>query len=392
MLDLFAAAAAAKPRLSIPQHIGELWRATIAWFGDHWVQTVIALAAGAVVYLLLEAMRYIGRRLCERVEDELSVRAIIGRVLVRTRKWFMVIVAARLVSEFAATPPTLHRTIVFIFTITTVLQVAIWVREVILGIIEYRTQSSEHSAETLGSAMTLIRIAVTAGVFAIALIVVLDNLGVSVTGLVAGLGIGGIAIGLAAQDIFKELFAALAIIFDKPFRKGDSIQYDTTSGTVEKIGLKTTRVRAITGEEKIISNSLLLDREISNMTRLERRRIKFPIGVIYQTPPEVAARIPEMLREVIEANGAEFVRAGFIGFGASSLDYEVEFDVLSPDWDEVYAKRHAVGVAILARSNAEGLEFAYPTQTSFTAAPDGELVLPYPEVRMLAPDAEPEAS
>lgn len=305
------------------------------------------------------------------------MRAIAGRVLVKTRRWFMAMVAARLVSEFAATPPALDNTIAFIFTITTVLQVAIWVREVILGIVEYRTQTSEHSAEMLGSAMSLIRIAVTVAVFAIALVVVLDNLGVNVTGLVAGLGIGGIAIGLAAQDIFKELFAALAIIFDKPFVRGDAIQYDATSGTVEKIGLKTTRVRAVTGEEKIISNSLLLDKEISNLTRLYKRRVKFPIGIIYQTPPHVAARIPEMLGEVVEAHGAEFVRAGFVGFGASSLDFEVEFDVPSPDWEVVHASRHVTGVAILARFNDEGIAFAYPTQTSFTAAPDGELILPH---------------
>ena len=129
-------------------------------------------------------------------------------------------------------------------------------------------------------------------VFAVALVVVLDNLGVNVTGLVAGLGVGGIAIGLAAQGIFADLFAALAIIFDRPFRRGDSISYDTTSGSVEAIGLKSTRIRGIDGEERVISNKNLLNKEILNNTQRNHRRAKFVIGVTYSTPPEVLLAHP----------------------------------------------------------------------------------------------------
>ncbi|RZI38408.1 mechanosensitive ion channel, partial [Herbaspirillum sp. HC18] len=133
-------------------------------------------------------------------------------------------------------------------TVASVFQAAIWARELILGTIEHRTQSEHYSGEALLSAMGLIRLLVTAVLFAIALVVVLDNLGVNVTGLVAGLGVGGIAIGLAAQGIFGDLFAALAIIFDRPFRRGDKISYGNTSGVIESIGLKSTRIRAFTGE------------------------------------------------------------------------------------------------------------------------------------------------
>jgi small-conductance mechanosensitive channel len=261
-----------------------------------------------------------------------------------------------------------------------VLQAAVWVREIILGAIEHRTQSEHYSGEALLSAMGLIRLLVTFVVFAVAIVVVLDNLGVNVTGLVAGLGVGGIAIGLAAQGIFADLFAALAIIFDRPFRRGDSISYDTASGSVEAIGLKSTRIRGIDGEERVISNKNLLNKEILNNTQRNHRRAKFIIGVTYSTPPEVCSQIPAMLKEVVEANDKIFVRAGFTGFGASSLDFEVQFDSDGPDYANFYNGRTAVGIAILKRFNDEKIEIAFPTQVNMMAAPDGSVVMPYPEI------------
>ncbi|MGV3769892.1 MAG: mechanosensitive ion channel family protein, partial [Sphingobium phenoxybenzoativorans] len=203
--------------------------------------------------------------------------------------------------------------------------------------------------------------------------------GVNVSGLVAGLGIGGIAIGLAAQGIFSDLFAALSIIFDKPFRRGEIITYDTTTARVEKIGLKSTRLRAMTGEKKVISNANLLQKEITSLQKLTRRRVKFMLGVIYQTPQETAEAIPAMLKDVVEAQGMTFVQAGLVTFGASSLDYELDFDVPDPDKNDFFMTRHKVGLAVLKRFNEEGIEFAYPTQMSFTAAPDGRAIMPYPE-------------
>ncbi|MGQ3180267.1 MAG: mechanosensitive ion channel family protein, partial [Blastomonas fulva] len=192
-------------------------------------------------------------------------------------------------------------------------------------------------------------------------------------------GIGGIAIGLAAQGIFSDLFAALSIIFDKPFKRGETIGFDTTTATVEKIGLKSARLRSVTGEEIIISNTNLLSKQIINYTRLNRRRTRYMIGLVYQTPPDRARLVPAMLREIVEQGSGVFVRCGFVGFGASSIDFELDFDVMSSDFEVVFEARHRIGLSILERFNAEGLEFAYPTQTSFTAAPDGRFVLPYPE-------------
>jgi len=356
---------------------GRLWSDTITWFSDHGAQIAIGLAAGAALVMLLLGIKWIGVRICGTDPDNLHWRTVLGRVLARTRLWFMIALAARLVTGVADAPPAVAGTVQILFVVAAALQVALWARELVLGVIEHRAGGMAESS-SLGTAIGIIRLLVTIVIFVIAAIVVLDNLGVNVTGLVAGLGIGGIAIGLAAQGIFSDLFAALSIIFDKPFRRGDSIRFDQTSGTVEQIGLKTTRIRAITGEEVIISNTNLLNKELHNMARLNRRRIQQQFGIVYQTPPDVCARVPEIVKEVVEGcEKCTFLRCGMISYGASSLDYQFEFDVKSEVWQKVFDARSQVLIALLQRFNADGIEFAYPTQTSFTAAPDGTLVMPY---------------
>jgi small-conductance mechanosensitive channel len=306
---------------------------------------------------------------------------ILGHAIARTNLFFIVTLAAQLVSGYAGAPGEVARTISFLFTIASTFQAAIWARELILGAIEHRTQSEHYSGEALLSAMGLIRLLVTAVLFAVALVVVLDNLGVNVTGLVAGLGVGGIAIGLAAQGIFGDLFAALAIIFDRPFRRGDKIAYDNTTGIIEAIGLKSTRIRAFTGELRIISNRNLLDKEIQNQTVRHHVRLSLTIGVAYETPPETLARVPQMLTEIVEGEGSKVARASFESFGASSLDFVLQFDVPGDDWPTAHATRNRVLVTLMKRFAAEGISIPYPTQTTYTAAPDGTLVMPYPQIQ-----------
>lgn len=362
--------------ISKPIALREMAQTGIDWVNSHATQIAVAVTAGIILYFFFRVVRRWAKRLQNRPGDETGVASIIGRTFARTTHLFMALLAARLVAGYANPPETVLTTIRFLFTVATVFQSAIWAREFILGLIERRS-GEEGFGEGLANAMGLIRLLVSVALFAIASIVVLDNLGVNVTGLVAGLGIGGIAIGLAAQGIFSDLFAALSIILDKPFRAGETIQYDQTVAMVERIGLKSTRLRSLTGEKKIISNTNLLQKEISNFQHIERRRVSFPFGVIYQTDPELAARIPAIVRAVVEQNGGQFIRAGFIGFGPSSLDFECLFDVYEPEMEAVAAIRHKIGLALLRAFKAEGVEFAFPTQTTFTAAPDGRFVWPY---------------
>lgn len=369
----------------VGDHASELVRSSVDWASAYWLQITIAIGIGAVISLSLIWLRSLGPRLARRSASGKGWAAILGRAIARTGTFFIVMLSARLVAGYAGAPPNVATTIGFLFTVSVVFQAAVWARELILGAIEHRTRSQHYAGEALMSAMGLIRLLVTFAVFAIALVVVLDNLGVNVTGLVAGLGVGGIAIGLAAQGIFADLFAALAIIFDRPFRRGDAVSYDQTSGTVEEIGLKSTRVRGVNGEERIISNKQLLDKEIQNNTRRERRRIKFTLGLAYETPVEKLDAFPAMMKETIEASGMVFVRCGLLQFGASSLDFDIEFDSNSPDFQTAFDGRHKTGIAILKRCNDEGLVIPYPTQTTYTAAPDGRLVMPYSEHLHLSP-------
>ena len=354
------------------------WNLIVDWVQGNALELTIAVVAAILLFFALSWLRRVAARIARESEHRSAMKSIVARTISRTSKFFRLMVAIELVNGFANAPAPVATTIEVLFTIAVVIQGAIWLREIILGLIERRAGEGEHEHETLASAMVLIRILVSFGLFAIAAIVILDNLGVNVTGLIAGLGVGGIAIGLAAQGIFSDLFAAISIIFDKPFRRGDVIGYGTTTATVEKIGMKSTRLRALSGETKVISNSKLLDMEITNFTVLTYRRTTFTIGLVYNTPTAKITQLPGWLETVVEENGGRFVRAGFTGFNASSIDIQITFDVDSLDYQEVFGKRHDIGVGILDLLKHEQIDTAFPTQIAYTAAPDGTLIMPYP--------------
>ncbi len=358
-----------------------MWADTAAWFSSHSLQILLGLAAGAAIVAALLGARWIGMRICRTDPAHTHWRTVVGRILERTRLWFMLALAARVVAGIGQAPEPWGRATQIAFIIAAALQAALWARELALGVIEHRAGGIEESSG-LGSAMGIIRLLVSIAIFAIALVVVLDNLGVNVTGLIAGLGIGGIAIGLAAQGIFKDLFAALAIVFDRPFRRGDAIRFADVSGNVEEIGLKSTRIRSDSGEQVVVSNANLLEKEVHNFALIARRRVQMPFGLVYQTDPKTLAQVPEVVRAIVEQdNRAKLVRCALLGFGASSLDHELMFDVPSADPGEVATVRAAIGLDILKAFDERSIAFAYPAQTAFTAAPDGRLIMPYPEVQ-----------
>jgi small-conductance mechanosensitive channel len=365
-------------------------RDTLQWwtgFPDWFEANSEALLIGSLIALALVAgmlvLRNIGERITASDPDYRSWKSVLGRVLAKTSLAFMIVAALAIVTNYADPPRRVARLVEILFIIAFAVQGAVWARELILGVIGRRV-GEEPGETTLGNAMAVIRVLVSIALFAIAFIVILDNVGVNVTALIAGLGIGGIAIGLAAQGVFSDLFAALAILFDKPFRRGDTIRYDNSVGTVERIGLKTTRMRSITGEQMIMANTKLLEREIHNLAQGQDRRATLTFGLVYHTPIEKLERIPELARAAVATRkGCRFVRCTLAGLGPSSLDHELLFDIASLDPDIIAADRSAVMMSLLKTFADEGVEFAYPTQTTYTAASDGTLVMPY------APPATP---
>ena len=205
-------------------------------------------------------------------------------------------------------------------------------------------------------------------------LVALDNFGIDITALVAGLGIGGIAVALAAQNVLADAFASIAIALDKPFAIGDFIIIDDYRGTVERIGLKTTRIRSLSGEQLIFSNTDLLSARIRNYKQMQERRILFEFGIIYQTSSDVLTEIPKMVQSLIDSeDNTRFDRAHFKSFGASSLDFEVVYYMRVPDYVSYMDTQQAINLALFKKFESEGIEFAYPTQTLFVTEMAEEL-------------------
>ena len=316
-----------------------------------------ALVATGLVGLML-ILRAAGHRLLAADPDCRGWRGVIGRVLSRTTILFMVAAAIDIVLHYAEVPAKVARVADILFVIAAALQGAIWGREIILGVIASRVGEDDGSS-TLGNALSLIRVLVSVALFAIALIVILDNLGVNVTGLVAGLGIGGIAIGLAAQGIFSDLFAALAIMFDRPFRRGDTIRYGATTGTVERIGLKTTRMRGVGGEQVIMANTKLLEQELHNLAEAKVRRVFLPFALALDTPADTLDALPEIVAPALAAiKSCRLVRCVVTKFSAGTIEVELVYDDRTSDPDTLAKHRSAIIVALVRTFAARNIALA----------------------------------
>jgi small-conductance mechanosensitive channel len=342
----------------------EQLEAAWAWFTEIPPGRFIWFIAAIVLFFIL---LFLKGQLCRliRGKGEVSeVRKIFADLLSRTWSLFLLVASFAILSPLLALPPRVDTMLHGAFVILLALQVAIWASSLLTTVLLGYAERSAGDRSSLDSASTLLKTFVNLAVWAIAVLFILSNLGIDVTALVAGLGIGGIAIGLAAQGIFSDLFASLSIVLDKPFVKRDFITFGDYMGSVEKIGIKTTRIRALSGEQIIISNTNLLSERIRNYQRLLERRVVFEIGVVYQTPPEKLELIPRWIKEAIEAQeGTRFDRSHFMNYGDSALMFESVYFALTPDYNAHMDKQQAIYLAIFRKFAAEGVSFAYPTRT-----------------------------
>jgi len=222
------------------------------------------------------------------------------------------------------------------------------------------------SAAARASVVSSTQIILNAVVWVAAALFVLDNLGVNISAVLTGLGIGGVAVALAAQAILGDLFNFFVILLDKPFSIGDFVVSDDISGTIEHIGLKSTRIRSISGEIVIVSNSNLLSSRIKNFKHMAKRRVAFKTGVVYQTAPEKLRRVPALIKEAVTAHkGAEFERSNLSALGDFSVDFETVYHLADPDYNLYMAAHEKILLAVMDAFAREGIEFAYPTQTLF---------------------------
>lgn len=241
--------------------------------------------------------------------------------------------------------------------------------KIIAGIFEYflRQYTARHSedpAQAKPSRGIILILKIILWVIGITFLI--DNLGYNITTIITGLGIGGIAIALASQAILGDLFSYFVIFFDKPFDTGDFIIVGDKSGIVEYIGIKTTRLRTLGGEQLIISNTDLTNSRVQNFKRMEKRRVLFSIGIVYETDSNKLREIPSMIREIVaHQEGTEFERAHFSGFGDASLNFEIVYHILTADYLQYMDIHQKVCFAIFEKFANEQIEFAYPTQKLF---------------------------
>ncbi|MFB6264793.1 MAG: mechanosensitive ion channel family protein, partial [Bradymonadaceae bacterium] len=311
------------------------------------------------------------RRLAER--PRLSGLSRIAELLDQTTFFLYAALGALLGRELFPFPATSERilwtgAVGFLF-----LQVGLWAsRSVGLALDRYQEgldDPREHHA-----VLSFLAFVGRVLVWTVVVLLVLENVGFDVTTLIAGLGVGGIAIALAAQNVLGDLFASLSLVVDKPFVPGDFIIVDDLMGEVERIGLKTTRIRSLGGEQLIFSNADLLNTRVRNYQRLEERRVNFQFGVVYQTDSETVAEIPDLVREIVESTeGVRFDRAHLKDFGDSAFRYEVIYWVLDPEYATYMDLQQEVLLEILDAFRERGIDLAYPTQTVQVDDPRGTL-------------------
>lgn len=251
-----------------------------------------------------------------------------------------------------------------------ILQAGIWGTRAVKSWMTIRIEASHKAGDS--AALTnfgVIAFIARLLIWVVVVLSLLDNLGVDITTLVASLGIGGVAVALALQNVLGDLFASLSIAIDKPFLVGDFIIVDNLMGTVRHVGLKTTRVQSVSGEELIFANNDLLKSRIRNMKRMDERRATFGFGVAYTTPPAQLEALAQEIRRIIEAQPeTRFDRAHFKGFSASSLDFDVVFFMTQPDFNAYMDTQQRINLALLEYCNAQGISFAFPTQTVHVAS------------------------
>ncbi len=340
---------------------------TIYW-GNTFQDWLIALCIFLVVFATFKIIQKVAisnlSKLARSTDNEFD--DLLVDVFKQTKILILIVASAYVASNWITMKPSVESFWQKAVILILILQGGLWISAGINYAIRHTMQKRTENDASSKTTISLLGFVGRLILWTIVLLLILDNVGVDITGLVAGLGIGGIAVALAVQNILGDLFASLSIVLDKPFVIGDFVIVDSLAGTIEYIGLKTTRIRSLSGEQLIFANNDLLKSRIRNFKRMTERRILFGFGVIYQTPLEKLKTIKSIITDIIEKEeNARFDRVHFKEYGAFSLNFEVVYYVTTPDFNTYMDIQEAINLEIFHRFQEEGIEFAYPTQTLF---------------------------
>jgi small-conductance mechanosensitive channel len=347
------------------------------YFGNTVRAWLVSAAIGFVVYLALVLIKrlVVSRlgKLAERTENDFDDAIV--EVIRSTRSFFLIALAIYAGIRGLNVHPRLLGPLEKFLELLFLFQIGLWASGLVAFLVKRSLEKRDQHSDRIGvAAVNAIGVAVKIVawilVFLVAIQSVFDK---PVTGLIASLGVGGIALALAVQNILGDLLAAVAIVFDRPFDVGDTIQVDQLVGKVEQIGLKTTRLRSATGEQLILGNGELLKSRLRNYKRMYERRALLHVDLEYSTDPSVIERVPTMLRHIVEAQGGgvRFERSHFAGFMENALRVETVYFVLDPDYNRFMDAQQSINLAVLRKFKAEKIEFAFPTRTVELKAPEG---------------------
>lgn len=333
------------------------------WMGNSLREWLIALWLAVCINLFVALVKWVATRHLGRIAARTpsALDDVVVAAARRTKQLLVFGVTLMIGTRYLELPPRLDATLLHIATVSGFLQLGLWLGGGLnYWINRYRVQTMSNDAGATTSLAALHFVAKLV-LWTFLTLLALDNLGVNVTAMVAGLGVGGIAVALAVQNILGDLFASLSIVIDKPFVIGDVISVDAFTGSVEHVGLKTTRLRSATGEQIIFSNSDLLKTRIRNFKRMTERRMLFTFNVVYQTPPDKLAMIPDIVREIlVDVPQTRFERTHFKGFGATALEFEAVYWMLTPDHLKSLDVQQRVNLALMRRLEKAEISFAFP--------------------------------
>jgi small-conductance mechanosensitive channel len=335
----------------------------------------LAVAAALAAYLAMRlVLRYVigrTRQLAQRTSNH--VDDMVVEVLGSTNRVFLLLAAVLVGVGMLDLTERWNQRVGQLWFIALALQTGLWFTKAIsLGLRRYEARHSSSGMTQVSASAVLLSWSLRTLLWAVVLLAVLSNLGVNITAFVASLGVGGIAIALAVQNILGDLFASLSIAVDKPFEVGDAIGIGDLSGTVQHIGLKTTRLRSLTGEQIVISNTDLLKQIVKNYRRMEERRIAFKFGMSYRSDPEKLEAIPGIVKRLIESRPKlRLDRVHFQAFGESSLDFEVVYFVTTPDYGLYMDEQQRLNLQMMREFDALGVEFAIPTRSVYVMSDGG---------------------
>ncbi len=323
-----------------------------------WLKALAVLAAGCLLLSLVR--RFILKR-SARTGKETS---LLYKLAKDFKPLSVLVLAAAAGALFLNIPPKTQNILRVVLITVAGFQIASWASTLLEEWMLKQMADADEDDPSRRTSIRVFGVVLKVAIWLIIILIILDNIpNLDLASMITGLGIGGIAVGLAAQSFLGDLLSSLTIALDKPYAVGDSIQVDKFSGTVEKIGIRSTHLRSIDGEQVVMSNSDLLSSRLQHFDRMQERRVVFEIRLDYATPAETLARIPDILREEIESQpNTRFARAHFKRFGEVNLIFEVVYFVTTPAYLDHVNAQHAINLAVHSRFEKEGIRFNTASQ------------------------------